>query len=144
MTATVHPLIRSPRADGPPAGRLLLGAYLRRLRTDKGITQAAAASSIRKSTSTLFLYERGESPIKERDLRDLLRMYGADARAVTHAVRIGRRADQHEIHDAGGRAGRRVEAVEALALDITVVAWWICPPTLYSAAAADAPTWATA
>lgn len=127
-----------PPAEGLPAGRLLLGAYLRRLREGRGIPQARAARLIRKSISTLSRYESGRVPIEERDLRALLLLYGQDTpRGLADAVQLLHHVDDHEYHDAGAWEQGRVEAIESLAKEITVLTCWAIPPILYSESAAQ-------
>ena len=61
---------------GPTVVRMLLGAHLRRLRESKGITRAAAAWPIRASESKISRMELGRVGFKERDVADLLTLYG--------------------------------------------------------------------
>ena len=62
--------------DGPTAVRVLLGAHLRRLREDCGLTRAEAGEPIRCSESKISRMELGRVGFKERDVRDLLTLYG--------------------------------------------------------------------
>jgi hypothetical protein len=55
---------------------MLLGAHLRRLREDKGITRAEAGYTIRASESKMSRLELGRVAFKERDVSDLLMFYG--------------------------------------------------------------------
>jgi transcriptional regulator with XRE-family HTH domain len=55
---------------------MLLGARLRRLREDRGITRTRAALEIRSSESKISRLETGRSGFKPRDLADLLTLYG--------------------------------------------------------------------
>jgi transcriptional regulator with XRE-family HTH domain len=65
---------------GPPTGptvrRLILGTQLRRLRERAGITRAEASYSIRGSESKLSRMESGRVGFKQRDVVDLLTLYG--------------------------------------------------------------------
>src|SRR5690348_18210695 len=72
---TPQPLF-SPRSAGPTVQRLVLGAYLRRLREEAGMTTERAALSIRGSHSKISRMEHGRVGFKERDLSDLLTLYG--------------------------------------------------------------------
>jgi hypothetical protein len=68
---------------GPTARRMILGSQLRRMREDAGITRQEAGYSIRGSESKISRLELGRVGFKERDVSDLLTMYGmtdADAR----------------------------------------------------------------
>jgi transcriptional regulator with XRE-family HTH domain len=66
----------SPRSAGPTVQRLVLGGHLRRLREDAGITTERAALVIRGSHSKISRMEHGRVAFKERDISDLLTMYG--------------------------------------------------------------------
>src|SRR5690348_14301687 len=72
---TPQPLF-SPRSAGPTVQRLVLGAYLRRLREEAGMTTEQAAGVIRGSHSKISRMEHGRVGFKERDIADLLTMYG--------------------------------------------------------------------
>jgi hypothetical protein len=61
---------------GPTALRMLLGAHLRSLREAKGITREAAGYEIRGSESKISRMELGRVRFKERDVADLLTLYG--------------------------------------------------------------------
>jgi hypothetical protein len=56
--------------------RMLVGAHLRRLREEKGITRADAGYTIRASESKMSRLELGRVAFKERDVSDLLMYYG--------------------------------------------------------------------
>ena len=66
----------TPRSSGPTVQRLVLGGHLRRLREDAGITTERAASTIRGSHSKISRMEHGRVGFKERDIADLLTLYG--------------------------------------------------------------------
>ena len=66
----------SPRAAGPTVQRLVLGGHLRRLREEAGMTTERAAASIRGSHSKISRMEHGRVGFKERDIADLLALYG--------------------------------------------------------------------
>ncbi len=61
---------------GPTALRIALGAQLRRLREASGITTEDAAEAIRATHSKISRLERGRSGAKQRDVADLLTLYG--------------------------------------------------------------------
>jgi len=68
-----------PQAEsipGPTVRRLILGTQLRRLRERAEISRAQAAYSIRGSESKLSRMESGRVGFKERDVADLLTLYG--------------------------------------------------------------------
>lgn len=72
------------RESGPTALRIVLGAQLRRLREASEISRADAGYAIRGSESKISRMELGRVGLKERDVNDLLTMYGVtdeDARA---------------------------------------------------------------
>jgi transcriptional regulator with XRE-family HTH domain len=65
------------RAEGrPTARRIVLGSQLRRLREAADITRAEAGYRIRGSESKISRMELGRVGFKERDVADLLAMYG--------------------------------------------------------------------
>jgi hypothetical protein len=59
--------------------RILLGAQLRRLREGRGISREDAGWEIRASGSKISRMELGRVSFKERDVADLLSMYGVAA-----------------------------------------------------------------
>lgn len=65
-----------PEGSGPTARRIILGAQLRRLRERAGVARSDAAWSIRGSDSKMSRLEAGKVGFKERDVADLLTMYG--------------------------------------------------------------------
>ncbi|QXJ26773.1 helix-turn-helix domain-containing protein [Actinomadura graeca] len=67
---------------GPTVLRMLVGAQLRRLRESAGISTEAAGYEIRGSHSKISRMELGRVGFKERDVADLLTLYG-----VTDAAR---------------------------------------------------------
>src|SRR5260370_5701069 len=81
----VPPSIFGTRAGGPTVQRLVLGSQLHRLRESRGITAEQAAEAIRGSHSKISRMEHGRVGFKERDVGDLLTLYGvtdAEERAV--------------------------------------------------------------
>lgn len=64
--------------SGPTALRILLGSQLRRLRETKGITRDQAGTTIRGSESKISRMELGRVGFKERDVADLLSLYGVE------------------------------------------------------------------
>jgi transcriptional regulator with XRE-family HTH domain len=63
-------------ATGPTVTRMLLGAQLRRLREARGITREHAGYAIRGSESKISRMELGQVGFKQRDVADLLTLYG--------------------------------------------------------------------
>jgi hypothetical protein len=63
-------------AGGPTVLRILLGNQLRTLREAQGVTREAAGWEIRSSESKISRMELGRVGFKERDVADLLTMYG--------------------------------------------------------------------
>ncbi|BDT87098.1 helix-turn-helix domain-containing protein [Nocardia cyriacigeorgica] len=61
---------------GPTVLRIALGGQLRKLREGKGITREAAGDAIRGSHAKISRLELGRTGFKERDIRDLLTLYG--------------------------------------------------------------------
>jgi transcriptional regulator with XRE-family HTH domain len=72
----VPPSILSTRAGGPTVQRLVLGGQLHRLRESRGISAERAAEAIRGSHSKISRMEHGRVGFKERDVSDLLTLYG--------------------------------------------------------------------
>jgi Domain of unknown function (DUF5753)/Helix-turn-helix domain len=72
---TVQSLFGRPRG-GPTVLRMLLGAQLRRLRLASGLGRAEAGASIRASDSKISRMELGRVGFRERDVADLLTLYG--------------------------------------------------------------------
>jgi hypothetical protein len=64
--------------SGPTALRMLLGAHLRRLREAQGVSRETAGWEIRSSESKISRLELGRVSFKERDVNDLLTLYGVD------------------------------------------------------------------
>jgi transcriptional regulator with XRE-family HTH domain len=62
--------------SGPTALRMALGAQLRRLREDRNLTTGQAAEAIRATHSKISRLERGRSAARQRDVADLLTLYG--------------------------------------------------------------------
>ena len=63
-------------AGGPTVLRMLLGAHLRRLREAQGVSREDAGWEIRASESKISRMELGRVSFKERDVEDLLTLYG--------------------------------------------------------------------
>lgn len=68
----------SATGSGPTARRLVLGSQLRRLRESRQISREDAGYAIRGSGSKISRLELGRVGFKERDVADLLSMYGVD------------------------------------------------------------------
>ena len=68
----------SGSSTGPTALRILLGAHLRRLREAQGVSREDAGWEIRASESKISRMELGRVGFKERDVADLLSLYGVD------------------------------------------------------------------
>ena len=64
--------------SGPTVLRILLGSQLRRLRERRGITREDAGYTIRASGSKISRMELGRVSFKERDVTDLLTLYGVE------------------------------------------------------------------
>jgi len=70
------PAMFGPRSAGQTVARLVLGGHLRRLREKRGLTTEQAADAIRGSHSKISRMEHGRVSFKERDITDLLTLYG--------------------------------------------------------------------
>jgi len=69
-------LSRSPERDGPTVVRVLVGAYLRRLRERSALTPLEAATAIHSTEAKISRMELGQATLLERDILDLLTLYG--------------------------------------------------------------------
>src|SRR6266704_1546867 len=90
---TVGPIV------GPTVRRMLVGLQLRRLRVQSGFSREEAGERIRASEWKIYRLENGQVGFKERDLVDLLDLYG--------------------VTDPG-----EVAAVVGMALDANDTGWW--------------------
>lgn len=63
-------------SSGPTVRRIVVGSQLRRLREASGISREAAGFQIRASESKISRLELGRVSFKERDIADLLTLYG--------------------------------------------------------------------
>ncbi len=87
---TAHP------GSGPTVPRRLLGAQLRRLREERGITLEDAGEVIRASGSKMSRLETGRVGFKERDISDLLTFYEVtDFRQRAALLELARNASSH-------------------------------------------------
>ena len=79
---------------GPTVRRMLVGAQLRRLRTDMGLSREEAAEAIRASEWKIHRLENGQVGFKERDLVDLLALYGVtDPDEIDELLTMAREAN---------------------------------------------------
>ncbi|HJQ44952.1 MAG TPA: helix-turn-helix transcriptional regulator [Amycolatopsis sp.] len=90
--------------SGPTARRMILGTQLRRLREAANVSRAQAAWEIRASESKISRMELGRVGCKERDVVDLLTMYGVhDQDERSWAVEMVKQANQpgwwHRFND---------------------------------------------
>jgi transcriptional regulator with XRE-family HTH domain len=73
--------------EGAAAARIRLGARLRRLREEAGISRQEAAAAIRSSESKISRMELGRTMTKARDLTDLVLLYGVNDEAEREDMR---------------------------------------------------------
>ena len=92
-------MIPNHPGTGPTVLRILLGSQLRKLREAKGISRDDAGYRIRASGSKISRLELGRVSFKERDVADLLDLYG--------------------VHGAAER-----ESLMSLAREANSPAWW--------------------
>jgi transcriptional regulator with XRE-family HTH domain len=74
-------------AGSPTVLRILLGAYLRRLREARRISLEEAGNVIRASHSKISRLETGRVGFKDRDIADLLTFYGVTGEKERQALR---------------------------------------------------------
>ncbi|MFD1932613.1 MULTISPECIES: helix-turn-helix domain-containing protein [Nonomuraea] len=79
-------MTQNPPGSGPTALRILLGSQLRRLRESRGVTREEAGHLIRGSESKISRMELGRVGFKERDVADLLTLYGVAEEGARKAV----------------------------------------------------------
>ncbi|GAA2507194.1 helix-turn-helix transcriptional regulator [Streptomyces thermolineatus] len=89
---------------GPTALRMVLGGQLRRLREERNISVSEAAGAIRASHPKISRMELGRVGFKERDVADLLTLYGVhDEEERGVLLTLARRANApgwwHKYHD---------------------------------------------
>lgn len=90
----VPPSIFGTRAGGPTVQRLVLGNQLHQLRESRGITAEQAAEAIRGSHSKISRMEHGRVGFKERDVADLLTLYGvSDSEERAALLNLARQAN---------------------------------------------------
>ncbi|EIF01029.1 helix-turn-helix domain-containing protein [Saccharomonospora glauca] len=79
----------------PTARRMIVGAQLRRLREQAGLTRGEAGYHIRASESKISRIELGRVGFKERDVADLLTLYGVtDSSERDVLLEMAREANQ--------------------------------------------------
>ncbi|MEU4194250.1 helix-turn-helix transcriptional regulator [Kribbella sp. NPDC026611] len=79
---------------GPTALRMMLGNHLRRLRERAGVSRSDAGWAIRASESKISRLELGRVGFKERDVADLLTLYGVgEARERERLLDLAREAN---------------------------------------------------
>jgi transcriptional regulator with XRE-family HTH domain len=83
------------QGTGPTVRRMILGTQLRRLRERAGLTRAAAGDSIRASDSKISRLELGRVGFKDRDVADLLTLYGVtDQEEREQLLRLAKQTNQ--------------------------------------------------
>lgn len=86
--------VPTPRS-GPTVLRILLGSQLRRLREAAGLSRADAGFTIRASESKMSRLESGRVSFKQRDVDDLLILYGVKDSGEREAfVALARQANE--------------------------------------------------
>jgi len=84
---TVQPDGQPPEdAAGPTVSRMMLGSQLHRFREAAGVTPDRAGYEIRASRSKISRMENGRVGFKERDVADLLSLYGITDEHVRAAM----------------------------------------------------------
>ncbi|MGW7520448.1 helix-turn-helix domain-containing protein [Streptomyces sp. NPDC054796] len=89
---SVRRILEQPRG-GPTILRIVLGTQLRRLREQRNISREAAGDAIRGSHAKISRLELGRVGCKERDVEDLLTLYGVtDAAEREEYLSVARQA----------------------------------------------------
>jgi transcriptional regulator with XRE-family HTH domain len=92
--------VLSRSRGGPTVLRILLGARLRALREARGVSSVEAGRTIRASASKISRLESGKVGFKERDIADLLRLYGVtDQNELAATVSLAREANKPDWWD---------------------------------------------
>jgi transcriptional regulator with XRE-family HTH domain len=86
-------VITAQPGSGPTVLRILLGSQLRRLREAKGVTRDEAGYTIRASGSKISRMELGRVSFKERDIEDLLVLYGVDDEEAQALLALAKQAN---------------------------------------------------
>ncbi|MQA84178.1 MAG: helix-turn-helix domain-containing protein [Streptosporangiales bacterium] len=87
--------VTTEQPGGPTVLRILLGSQLRRLREAAGISRDDAGYTIRASGSKISRLELGRVGFKERDVADLLSLYGVeDDQERVALLSLARQANQ--------------------------------------------------
>ena len=90
-----RPVVSAYAQSGPTVLRILLGGQLRRLREARHISRAEAGHAIRASDSKISRLELGRVAFKERDVSDLLTLYGvSDEDERETLTSLGRQANK--------------------------------------------------
>ncbi len=80
---------------GPTVRRMLVGARLRRLRIEASLTREQAGEALRASEWKIHRLENGQVSFKDRDVADLLALYGVtDAGEVEALLAMAREANR--------------------------------------------------
>jgi hypothetical protein len=108
------------RGGGPTVRRMLVGSQLRRLRTEQGISREEAGEAIRASEWKIHRLENGQVRFKERDIADLLELYGVgDALEIESFIAFARDANSpgwwHQYNDVLPQWFRTYVDLEAVA-----------------------------
>jgi transcriptional regulator with XRE-family HTH domain len=86
--------VATPEAGSDPSVlRMLLGAQLRQLREAKNITREEAGYFIRASDSKISRMELGRVGFKQRDVADLLELYGVQAQDRPPLMALARQSN---------------------------------------------------
>jgi transcriptional regulator with XRE-family HTH domain len=86
-------VITAQPGSGPTVLRILLGSQLRLLREANGVTREEAGYAIRASGSKISRMELGRVSFKERDVVDLLELYGVDEIEAATLVDLAKQAN---------------------------------------------------
>jgi transcriptional regulator with XRE-family HTH domain len=97
-------VLGDPQLAVPTVPRMWVGAKLRRLRDEKGMTLEEAAAHIRGSAAKLSRLEQGRHRFKRRDVEDLLTLYdvtdpGERAMLIALTRRASARSWWHDFSD---------------------------------------------
>ncbi|MFI5617119.1 helix-turn-helix domain-containing protein [Streptomyces sp. NPDC051567] len=96
---SLAPVLPLGKDTGRAAADRMLGQELRTWREARGLTLRQVAPVIRGSVSKISRLERGESPPKPRDVRDLARYYGVDDQGMRTIEQLLEHAQSSEWYE---------------------------------------------
>jgi transcriptional regulator with XRE-family HTH domain len=108
--------------SGPTALRRIVGAELRRLRIEKGVTQQEAAKAVGIGSNNLSRYESGVASMSNPVAEKLFEYYGVEAERVAELLELVARSRRRgQLKDIQGQVWKPVEDLIALERDAATI-----------------------